>query len=374
MSNTQQGQVEELIEAPSASSSNAAATPELIKCPRSYIFELILATLTFGLYLSYWFYRNAKDLNTIGKLKLTPWMWIFVPLLAIPLFIAVPNLCKEIKALESKLHLPSWSKTSTTLWLISFFSYLVIMTGLSFIELEPWQELIPIFGFSALLLMLVPRMNRIKQASGMPSKKLYGGFTPFEWIIGSIFAVFWVAVIMGLTMIASESAKTITTYSKNREVSLQAPSLTFQTFNLEWEQVDIGTLSDGTALYEMRNSENDIRFIVFEHDETDSISSLSQWRAQDFHDTYTGASCSEKRTFIGTSLYVRTQVRCDGSNGSEKVARHHDYLQISDEGYLQIYAFYSGDPKSFDGINKAMTATLQSFQLQPQNTTNEMGQ
>lgn len=106
-----------------------------------------------------------------------------------------------------------------------------------------------------------------------------------------------------------------------------------------WQNLPIGTLSNGEGDLEINGHFQGSDIIVFDQPDRDTISNLVEFRISESIDELDkGAKCSQNRTFIEGTILLNAIVKCDGEVGN-KIEHHvYRYLQKGSEHYLELYS------------------------------------
>jgi hypothetical protein len=330
-----------------------------IKSPRSPIIDLFLSCITFSVFLFVWLYQAVRDLNRIREQGFQAWLWIFVPLFVLPAFFALPILLRGIKQCEQSLGLSSWSRSQEITWLILVWSLSVGSVGIEYADVSILQQFV-FFGFwLASYFLIAPRINRLRAASDLPKTKLLVNFSLVEWITTVIFVPVFAAALWfsGLSTYFVSLEK----LEANRLIQNTQYGFSLQFVDDSWHQVEIGTHSNGEAIAEFTGHQSEASLIVFEQEDRDNVSRLIHWRIDEARESLSDVQCTESRSFMPDTLYLRIHLRCEGYSIGDPALQVHELIQVNENDYIEVYGSYSAIENKFEKDSILFLQTVQSF-------------
>ncbi|WP_371193385.1 hypothetical protein [Glaciecola sp. SC05] len=340
-----------------------SSTTHTIKSPRSSVIDFFLSCITFTLFTLVWLYQAVRDINRVHEQGLRPWLWIFVPVLVLPMFFALPVLLGAIKKCEQKLELNSWSKTQDIVWLISVWILSIGVVAIEYAGVSTIQQVV-LYGIWLISYFLVaPRITRIRGASKLPKTRLYAKLSNAEWVVTIIFIPFTAIVIWlaGLSIFFVSLDK----LQVNQLIENQEYGFSIQFSGDSWHQVEIGTHSNGEGLMEFTGFDSSASLIVFDQNDRDNISSLTQWRVNDAIDSLDQLTCEESRRFMPDSLHLRISLVCEGTSFGDPGMQIHEIIQLADTEYIEVFASYTANKANFKRDSRAFLQTVQSLSPMP---------
>lgn len=345
--------------APSGAINNSAASPASIKAPRSAFIDYFLCVVTFSVFIMAWIYQAVRDVNRIREQNFTPWLWVFVPFFVLPMFFALPALLRAAKDCEAHLQLPSWSKGQDIGWLVSVWALSIGTVVMEYFAVSTLQQFMLLAVWLAALLSIAPRINRIREASTLPKTKLIAKLSNPEWLV----ALISVPIICFIIWFAGLQTHFVSLdkLQNNHLIENQALGFTLQFSGNSWHQVEIGTHSNGEAIMEFTGFDSNASLIIFEQEDRDNISPLTQWRVDDASESMNNANCEESRSFIPSSLYLRIRILCKGTSFGDDALQIHEIIQTGKTDYIEAYASYSAPGANFTQDSEAFLRTVQSL-------------
>ena len=77
--------------------------------PDSTLFLFFIVFFSLSFYSCFWLVARARDINKLQKSKLTPWLWFFVPLIALAQLFAWPGLIKKLQSAQQDRGVRRWN-------------------------------------------------------------------------------------------------------------------------------------------------------------------------------------------------------------------------------------------------------------------------
>lgn len=299
-----------------------------------------ITLITMGCYIFVWFAMAARDCKRITGRPFTPILWFFVPIVCITIPFACHILLNTFRDIEEEHHLPTWSAAQNIAWNVMFTgAYIGAYVVGEVSENSALQIVLWAVSF-VMFLVLHQRINRIRsQFKTEPMMQRFAGFNALEWVVGLLFLVFWGAMFWALEKlnVFNFGADTI---EPGTEIVVPEVGVRF-TLNQEgWEKVEIGTVTDGSADYELRGPTalNTMWYAVFTYDDDTNFSSVAQNRQSTFLEEMSGATCNAKRSLQSETLLMRSVVICENEQGGDKQL-YMSYLIETESGMAEILAY-----------------------------------
>ena len=287
---------------------------------RAVWLEGLLTIVTMGCYLFVWFALAARDCKRITGRPFTPILWFFAPVVCLPLPFASHILLKTFSDIEAQRQLPGWSKMQNIAWNGLFSgAYIGAYVFAEFIDSQTLQFVLWAVAFM-LFLLLHHRLNRIRQAfESEPMMHRFAGFNALEWVVGLLFLALWAGLFWALGQLKLVNVET-TRIEPGTEIVVPEAGVRFTVNQEGWENVPIGTVTDGTAEYELRGpaSLNNMWYAVFTYTEHDEFSEVAQNRYATYLEVLPGAQCSASRSLQEGTDLLRSVVSCENTEAGDK--------------------------------------------------------
>lgn len=297
---------------------NTAPYPvELLKMPRQGRWEFPLHFFTSQFYTCFWLCVRIAEVNRFTSHKFIPWLWFFVPFAPFVQPFAFFVLNQELSKLEEQNNV-TYKKPYYYLAVTIIFLCTVYMSSNGESEWDIWFTGASLFISSIAYLVINSRINQLKLAlKNVEFKGKDKGYSVFEWVLVTGI----VSLIIGfiayikfyesyLTDIKIPPLNHIQTYNNNN--IFHHPSgeykLTFSGDN--WQQVPLGSISDGSAEYEFVSSLDSGYFIIFKFKNNQTIDQLINSRLQWIEEVADLPACSESRSFIADSTFIKANLVC----------------------------------------------------------------
>ena len=287
---------------------------------RSVWLEGLLTFITMGCYLFVWFALAARDCKRITGRSFTPILWFFVPVICLPLPFALHILLSTFSDIEKERALPGWTKGQNFAFNGLFSSaYIGAYVVGEIIENQMLQFVLWAVAF-VLFLLLHGRLNRIRRAfESEPMMHRFAGFNALEWVVGLLFLALWVGLFWALGQLKLVNADT-TRIDPGTEIVVAEAGVRFTVNQEGWENVPVGTVTDGTAEYELRGpaSLNNMWYAVFTYTEHDDFNEIAQNRYATYLEVLPGAQCTAARSLQEGTDLLRSVVSCENTEAGDK--------------------------------------------------------
>lgn len=315
-----------------------------------------LQFITLGIYSCFWFVGRAQELNRISEKRYIPWLWFFVPFIAIAQLVALPKMFGHLRELTG-------GAISQGL-INSFVAIFVVVTFAStlerYFELPMWTVVVVSLVTSSILATAQVWVNRVKSQFPDAIEHVHIGLTlalgalVFVGIIGWVFIGF---------VIYSETSDKLSAQQLNNgeQVTIEGHPMTFS------------VLGDGYGIVEKNNPDQLIRvkgpllmmeWYAFEYGKSETIDGMLRGRLQDFTDAELGKiDChSEKYFKEGT-----TQVIGLGYCESEYVGDPHlvvvSYIYSEEKGLYELYGELSTVKREYEARKEEFIRMARSISL-----------
>jgi hypothetical protein len=336
-------------------------TSPKIKPARSIFFELVIACVTLSFYLLFWFYQAIRDLKNITNRDLAPGAWFFVPLFLPAQFFAIPYFIKELKAAETKLVLPSWPSWLDWTWIIANISLSLATVTIGYVVESLIIEIAVLLAWIIAVISISGRLSRIREKSALPKTKPFGPYSIFEWP----FVVIIMALIIYLAFVSANKAyeQNARLLPDNTYITNDEHNFAFSLHGETWEQVEIGTVSDGSAVDEYSAHSGQASLMFFLHSDVDDITGYVQFRVEESKNDISRAQCEEYRTLSPNTYFIVVSLACEGYEYGDKSLNMYQYVQTSATTYVQAHGSFVASDAQFDNEVDAFKATFKSVAL-----------
>ncbi|MEZ8055598.1 hypothetical protein A152_0022105 [Vibrio tasmaniensis 1F-187] len=332
--------------------------------PRKPFLDAILFFCTFGLYTSFWLYRRVKEIKLISQGDFKPWLWVFVPYFAIVQFFAFRNLGKALSDLEGDSTKPK----AQTIYKCG--SYGFLLTTLYFSGTSKWATpiwldfvvyILTTISFGAIAYRVNAYKKQVEEIEFTGKKR---GFNPLEWVIfllmtPTVLGIFAFSILSPLMVDKLDSFSDGSVFvQENHNYKL--------TFHGEvWQQVEVGTYSDGTALAEFESEDFDAYFMIFENSDykATDVNDHVHWRRQWLDEQIGNSLCTENRRFIGDEFVVKVEMTCTENAINANAAGFIALIHSQDKAY-ELLGILAQPELSFNRRKHQFEAMIREFTLQ----------
>ena len=315
---------------------------------RSAWLEGLLTFITMGCYLFVWFALAARDCKRITGRSFTPILWFFVPVICLPLPFALHILLSTFSDIEKERALPGWTKGQNFAFNGLFSSaYIGAYVVGEIIENQMLQFVLWAVAF-VLFLLLHGRLNRIRRAfESEPMMHRFAGFNALEWVVGLLFLALWVGLFWALGQLKLVNADT-TRIDPGTEIVVAEAGVRFTVNQEGWENVPVGTVTDGTAEYELRGpaSLNNMWYAVFTYTEHDDFNEIAQNRYATYLEVLPGAQCTAARSLQEGTDLLRSVVSCENTEAGDKQL-YISHLIEREKGLVELVGYMWVAPRKY---------------------------
>tara|TARA_Y100001968_G_scaffold170676_1_gene156144 strand:- start:3413 stop:4459 length:1047 start_codon:yes stop_codon:yes gene_type:complete len=315
---------------------------------RSVWLEGLLTFITMGCYLFVWFALAARDCKRITGRSFTPILWFFVPVICLPLPFALHILLSTFSDIEKERALPGWTKGQNFAFNGLFSSaYIGAYVVGEIIENQMLQFVLWAVAF-VLFLLLHGRLNRIRRAfESEPMMHRFAGFNALEWVVGLLFLALWVGLFWALGQLKLVNADT-TRIDPGTEIVVAEAGVRFTVNQEGWENVPVGTVTDGTAEYELRGpaSLNNMWYAVFTYTEHDDFNEIAQNRYATYLEVLPGAQCTAARSLQEGTDLLRSVVSCENTEAGDKQL-YISHLIEREKGLVELVGYMWVAPRKY---------------------------
>lgn len=315
---------------------------------RHFLLEALLVFATAGLYLGVWFYLAARDCRRIAGQPSTPVLWIFVPFFALLQPFAFPRFFTALQDAQKRLDCPRWPAIFDYLWMAGFFGLTVASNLATVVTLDVLAQL----GlFLIMVVWFIPlhiRMNRLRRrASQKPVMPRSAGYNVPEWIAVLLFTPLLTA-LFGILL--HEEIKLAMTEEYAPHTSVTQPELPFYLplSQTGWKKAEIGTVTDGTAVFELVGPLSEMWYAVFIYHDEESMQNLSNNRYDGFVSSMTLPECDFTRTFIENTTRVHTWTLCESALEDKHVIYLASQLEGDNNQIIELVGYFEASPGIMD--------------------------
>ncbi len=311
---------------------------------RHFLLEALLVFATAGLYLGVWFYLAARDCRRIAGQPSTPVLWIFVPFFALLHPIAFPRFFSALRDAQKRLDCPRWPSFLDYLWMAGFFG-LTVASNLS--AVVSFEVITQLGGFLALIIWFIPlhiRLNGLRRrVSNQPVMPRSAGFNVPEWIAVILFTPI---LTLGFVVMLHEEIKLVMTDDYEPHTAVKQEGLPFHLplSQTGWKKADIGTVTDGTAAFELVGPLKNMWYAVFVYDDEKSMQNLSNNRYDDFVSSMSAPECDFTRTFIGDTTRAQTWTLCESVSNDATVIYVASQMEGSNNQIIELVGYFEASP------------------------------
>ncbi len=323
--------------------------------PAWLVFSLMFGSC--GLYPITWLFYRTREFKFILKNSLKPWLWIFVPLAALPQLFALPRFVKDLNKIELEANLPTWNA-----WHGAWYALVIILTIIfnltDKIELPRWSFFPFLVLWSLLFTVIDQRIAQAKKVLTQYEYKKYkyriSKIECLTLLIALPFTLFltYTLVAPDINTIQKLSDSSIYTNTKNK--------FTLPILENGWVIVKNGTHSNGDAILELHGPLHDMYFIAFQYARDESINSIMTSRLNAIIDNLSNANCNQTREFSRNAETVIAKAFCTGTFVNEKVIDTATIIETK-EGFFELYGHMSSTAKSYAEHEKNFKAMAAGF-------------
>lgn len=339
----------------------------VVHYPRSVWFEFVLGLITLTLSWCFWAVGRANDVKNMRSNDYSPWAWFFVPLVVFAQLFAFPRMFEELSQIEGdrvNTRWRGWGSVWIALMVISG-----VIAGLpDWLGIEWWIVFVCIGIGHLLLCLLHIRFNTLKEHDAQllefQGRKVW--YYWWEWLLMSIFMLIWGVLAYDYWTIEQETIERQTIEDLSADYSYLSTDNTYQ-LNINgvgWRRVEIGAISDGSALVEFGGKSSSAYLLVFKHgDDNDDLNSISRWRFKDMQpDFKSKPSCNENREFAVDQLSVVSTTVCSLEKGRDHEVSVSKVIKHGDEFY-ELLGFAREQKDTYKHVKKTLLDAAKSFSV-----------
>lgn len=322
------------------------SAPVVTAPPRHWLIESLLFIFTCGLYASIWCYLTARDLRRITGRALSPTWWLAVPIFVVTIPFAMLYFFTILREAEQKAEVKSWPKVLDYLWVLILFGSALSLAVLPDTAMELGSSVLVFLLWTGMWLLLHSRVNRLRrQFANKPVFARQTGMNILEWctlsltIPGTLFLLSYYA-LWGMDTINEEIVP---------GTKINKPELHFSVEITQsgWQEVVLGTVSDGSAEFELRGPGLLRWYSVFTYEKDNNVISLNENRLNDFVDGLDAPECNAKRSFVPDSLKLHAVILCE----SRQLDSNEMYISVMTEGehnIVELVGYLYGNGADYD--------------------------
>ncbi|WP_299772868.1 hypothetical protein [uncultured Pseudoteredinibacter sp.] len=313
--------------------------------PDSTLFLFFIVFFSLSFYSCFWLVARARDINKLQKSKLTPWLWFFVPLIALAQLFAWPGLIKKLQSTQQDRGVKRWNAWNGGWVALVFITALVISSServfgnmnITFLALLLWSGFIAILHHQFSLLKL--------QGHHIDLRKQHIAIRIGKWLSFVLFAIISTFTIYELSLkpLFQESLQKFQSGDeyKSKEIGLRFP------FTQDgWSQVPIGSYSDGSAASEFSGPLAGSYILVFNHDSKSSFDSIANFRLDQFSESYGPNKCTQQRQLLEAELKVLLVANCETIDFGEPTGEFFSVIR-NGTGYVEVISEVSASKIPF---------------------------
>lgn len=323
---------------------------------RSIWIDGLLILLTAGIYSQFLLVSMVRDLKKLtDDSTLKPWLWYFVPAIALSQIVALPKLNRKLGNYEEQLKINNQS-SKFTLWITLT---ILVSIGYSMVfrlsDLE-WLWLVASFVYTGTFLIWVYRLKTAKVADprvALAKREVQW----WEWTTLAIASLFWL-VITSLYGYSELNTETLEAYESNTVFVDEDLGLTFPMNNWPWIRIQ----EEGTdAIHAFEAFDLELYGYIFDY-KNQSVNSLAKRRYKEFLEDEGEVECEEYQSFQHQTLYLRSILTCSYDSLFGEITESHTIINNGDKTFeLYLYA----DPMDHDAedILDALKDAAQGFKI-----------
>jgi hypothetical protein len=335
-----------------------SVTPQKIPvlAPKPIWLECLWVFGTFGIYLPFWFVRRTQELKRFNGSNFTPWMWFFAPLFPLFQAFAFPKLVKELQQIQINIDLPVWTAWSST-WYVFVVSLSLIFNLSDKYAIPTWIIFIAMIADTGLHAALFHQIAKIKLSHPNLDLKVQKKSTRFFEIVLTSFLSICILIIFcflsydGLKGAPIEKYKSGGTY-KDSTLHFQLTVL-----GQGWSRVSAGTYSEDPSEAEFKGPNENMYFIVFSYDKSESLTTITHNRIINIKDVSESTNCTHKRNLNSSQSGVVIKIICKYS-GYKELGVNTSTIIETDNGFIELFGDFTSQPNTYkkyeqDFINMA---------------------
>ena len=283
-----------------------------VKSPRHWAWGFALHSSTFGVYTLFWIVGLLREIRSVNQPQVRPWVWFFVPLVALAQLFALPRLAGYIRSAEEKVGLEPWGN-SRILCILGIIALSLFFKVQNQVATPTWLFLSALLLWGGFFSCIDARFNRVRAALVENAPVQPEPRTVYRWwewvmLIPAVpFTFLWMPYVsldsMGFYDVASIPRQSIYQDEQGR--------YQFPVVSSGWREVSPGTFSDDDNQLELGGPIEDVFAIVYQYDDI-TVEELAYNRKTTYIDMLSFGHCDESREFVGGGLNLSSQVICEG--------------------------------------------------------------
>jgi|GEM_PF-1483685 len=332
----------------------------IVRAPRSPWWEFFLHFATFGFYTNFWLVVRVKEIKRLSGHPLKPWLWLFVPSLVFVQPFAFPKLDKILCKIEGNADI-RYPDNRFNLWLAAVFLVSAFFWLSTEYATPNWLSLVALIFWSGLFGLFSQRLNTIKQQlNHVEFKGKSSGYAFWEWVI----VILLTPITFGALIYASISPFMLNEISSLPDQTAYVdPNNHFQltVHGDGWREVEVGSLSDGTAELELAGSVEDAFFLVFKTSPPITLNDIVDSRIAFIQTQYPDIKCHEERSLVQGQLAVMIHVMCEGQYMRDPVLQTITAFEKGNDTY-ELFGTLSTPKLTYSALSAEFKQMAKEFQ------------
>lgn len=318
--------------------------------------QVFLLTLgTFGVYACLWFYSRAKEIKRMEVQNFWPWLWVFVPVVALAAAFALNNLadayCKLARSKGS-------TATPRGLGLMGVMLMFVVITFavLERVSFSSILYTIALLSFAAIMLML---NNAVRNFAVEIDCLDTSGFGKVRNIVAGVFYTLGsgaVSILIIILLLSEYSGERL-----NEEVPFVSENGQYRiSFPDGWRANHDSFMNTDSLYYFLGPNMSEVGI----HEYTGlSIDDVVPTRMLNLQDVLDPIDCKENRSFIANTFIRKVVLICTGKELGEDYSIGSAVLVFEDSTMAELYgSFPTENPSS---VNPELERIIESFEPLP---------
>ena len=331
----------------------------VIKSPRSPVLEFILHYSTFGVYTGFWFVGRVQEFKKLNNVSAIPWLWFFVPHVFLAQLVALPKFIDQLRTTESKNNIEPWAA-----WGGGWIASVLLLTGtfnlLNSSVFPDWVYLPALVAWGIVFSVIQGRINNLK--NHLQNVTFIGGYKKYnviEWIVVVILLPFstLVVFILSIEPLLVEKIGTLNPNSTYEDIN---GNYSFPIIGNGWNQVSVGTYSDGAAEFEAQGPVDGMYLLVFKHGVDDNLNSIAAFRTFDNYESAPGVACTETRRFSENNNSIISNIFCEGRYFGDPILQAISIIE-TDAGIFELYGEINTVRSQFDKHSTSLKRIVRGF-------------
>lgn len=331
-----------------------------LKAPRGWGWEFFLHFSTLGVYTCFWMVARLRELRRLEQDNVRPWLWFFVPILAIAQIFALPRLTRYLRGLELHHDIAQWG-SGRHAWVFLVVAVTVFFHAQESVAMPAWTTLVALILWASLFSLFEARLNAVKRRMNPACfRHRKHGYALWEWFI--VVPLF--PATIGLFTYASLGPAGFYDESPILPVGqvYEDPGGHFQ-FPITsdgWAEVTAGTFSDTDSVLELRGPVDHLSAIVF-HYKNSTLEELAYDRRATFYGDLSLAECTESRRFAKRTLSVMVNIVCKGRQMGDPALLTSSIVE-TDDGLYELVTQMNVPTLSFSRLESSVLEMTGAFE------------